>query len=208
MQGICSPKFAAEAMKFRRRRPEKWNPEGSALLILDMQDYFLRPESHAFVPGAPVILPRLKKLQDRFLAAGLPVVHTRHLNRPGRSGRMESWWRDLILESNPLSAVTSALNDPRVKVIVKSQYDAFYRTRLESRLRTNGVRRLAVTGVVTHLCVETTIRSAFVRGFECFLPLDGTASWDDAFYRGSVRGLCHGFALPLKINEILRGFAE
>ncbi len=193
--------------EFRRRHPQKFDPAASALLVLDMQEYFLRPDSHAFIPGAPGLLPRLKKLQDRFLEAGRPVLQTRHLNRPGRAGMMEKWWRGLIRENDPLSAISPALTDPRITVFTKSRYDAFYRTRLEAWLKKHGIRRLVVAGVATHLCVETTIRSAFVRDFECFLPLDGTATWNDAFFRGSVRNLGHGFAVPVRIAEILRAFS-
>ncbi|MBN1939878.1 MAG: isochorismatase family protein [Candidatus Aminicenantes bacterium] len=214
MQGICPPSsrasnpaaaaFAAEIRLFRRRHPQKFDPAASALLILDMQEYFLRPDSHAYIPGAPVLLPRLKKLQDRFLAAGRPVIHTRHLNQPGRAGAMETWWHDLIRKDDPLSLISLALSDSRVEVIEKSRYDAFHRTGLEARLKRLGIRRLAVAGVVTHLCLETTIRSAFVRDFECFLILDGTSDWTDAYFRGSVRNLCHGFAVPVRTGEILR----
>jgi isochorismate hydrolase len=203
---MAAAAFAAEVKELRRRHPRKFDPSSSALLILDMQEYFLRPESHAFVPGAPLILPGLKKLQDRFLEAGRPVVQTRHLNRPGRAGTMEKWWHGLIREDDPLSSVSPVLADPRVTVLIKSRYDAFHRTRLETWLKKRDVRSLVIAGVVTHLCVETTVRSAFVRDFECFLTLDGTATWDDAFFRGSVRNLSHGFATPLRIAEILRTF--
>jgi len=197
-------KFTAELEGIRRRRPWTLDPGRCALMILDMQEYFLRPESHAYLPGAPVILPGLKKLQRRFLESNRPVIHTRHLNRPGRAGLMETWWRDLIRKESPLSAVTPELSDPRVKVVVKSQYDAFFRTRLESWLRQKEISQLVITGVVTHLCVETTIRSAFVRGFSCFLPVDGTATYDRSYFRGSVRNLAHGFAVPVGIEEICR----
>jgi len=200
MQGNC-------VKELRRRHPQKFDPATGALLILDMQEYFLHPDSHAFISDGPRILPRLKKLQDRFLEAGRPVVHTRHLNRPGQAGMMGEWWHGLIRESDPLSAVSPTLADPRIVLFNKSRYDAFYRTRLESWLKKRGIRRLVVAGVATHLCVESTIRSAFVRDFECFLPIDGTATWNDAFFRGSVRNLSHGFAVPVRIAEILRAFS-
>jgi len=198
--------FAAEVKALRRRHPQKFDPAASALLILDMQEYFLHPDSHAFISDGPKILPRLKNLQDCFLEAGRPVIHTRHLNRPGRAGMMDKWWRGLIRDNDPLSAVSPALADPRIVIFKKSGYDAFYRTRLESWLKKHGIRRLVVAGVATHLCVESTIRSAFVRDFECFLPIDGTATWNDAFFRGSVRNLGHGFAVLVRIAEILGTF--
>jgi isochorismate hydrolase len=55
----------------------------SALLVLDMQDYFLNEESHAFVPSAPAIIPGINKLINAFLKFPenkLPVIFTKHIN--------------------------------------------------------------------------------------------------------------------------------
>ena len=70
-------------------------------------------------------------------------------------------------------------------------------------LRDNGVRRIVISGVMTHLCCETTARSAFVRGFEVFFTVDGTASYTADFHRASLLNLAHGFAVPVLVSEIL-----
>ncbi|MCL0073039.1 isochorismatase family protein, partial [Dehalococcoidia bacterium] len=88
-------------------------------------------------------------------------------------------------------------------VIEKSQYDAFYETPLDEMLREKGVTQIVICGVMSHLCCETTARSAFVRGFEVFFTVDGTATYTEAFHRATLLNLAHGFAVPVLTHEIL-----
>ena len=145
-------------------------PDRAALLVLDMQAYFLESASHAFVPSAPAIIPNILQLQQLFLNNNSPVIQTRHLNSDANAGMMKTWWKDLIDPESPLSKIIEELRDPRIKQIEKTQYDAFYRSDLEAYIRDQGVNQLVITGVMTHLCCETTARSAFIRGFEVFFP--------------------------------------
>jgi len=62
---------------------------------------------------------------------------------------------------------------------------------------------VVICGVMTHLCCETTARSAFMRGFEVFFTVDGTATYTEAFHRASLLNLSHGFAVPVLVENIL-----
>jgi isochorismate hydrolase len=191
----------------RERRPAyMFRPEQAALLVLDMQEYFLQPDSHAFVPSAPAALVQVSRLASAFQQSGRPVIFTRHLNTPEDAGQMAGWWRDLLGPASPLAGISSALA-PLVSCLVeKSQYDAFYNTPLEGLLRQQGVTQVVISGVMTHLCCETTARAAFVRGFEVFFTIDATASYTEAFHRASLLNLSHGFAVPVLSGEIERAF--
>lgn len=180
-----------------------FRPEHSVLLVLDMQDYFLDPASHAYIPSAPAILPGIQALVAAYSKRGLPIVFTQHLNTACDASMMAGWWRDLITEDHPLSRITSAL-DPLVGVLIKkSQYDAFYQTDLEERLIKWGAAQVVICGVMTHLCCETTTRSAFVRGFQVFFTVDGTATYNLGFHAATLLNLSHGFAVPVLIGELL-----
>jgi bifunctional isochorismate lyase/aryl carrier protein len=85
----------------------------------------------------------------------------------------------------------------------KSQYDAFYQTSLEEMLHAKGVTQVVICGVMTHLCCETTARSAFIRGFEVFFPVDGTATYNLAYHKASLLNLAHGFASLVLMKDIL-----
>ena len=175
----------------------------SALLVLDMQDYFLDSAAHAFIPSGGSIIPGIQKLVAAFTQSRRPVVFTRHINTPEDAGTMSRWWRDVITDDNPLSRITDALDTSRGLILQKSQYDAFYNTKLVKILRENFATQVVITGVMTHLCCETTARSAFVRGFDVFFTVDGTATYNEDFHRAALQNLAHGFATPVLLEEFV-----
>ncbi|MCJ7536210.1 MAG: isochorismatase family protein [Anaerolineales bacterium] len=186
----------------QNKRGSTFKPEHSALLVLDMQSYFLEPSSHAFIPSATAIVPGLKLLAQSYFAHDLPVFFTQHLNSAQDAGSMSRWWKDLITIEDPLSSIIADFDFSNRYVLRKSQYDAFYQTDLEDNLNKKGISQLVVTGVMTHLCCETTARSAFVRGFEVFFIIDGTATYNKDHHLAALLNLAHGFATPVMAAEI------
>lgn len=180
-------------------------PERSALLILDMQKYFLEPESHAWVPSAGAILPGLKELRQAFARYSLPVFLTQHVNTSQNAGLMASWWRELITPDHPRSSIVQdLLHPPGFQIIPKNCYDAFYQTSLKTELQAAHVKQVVICGVLTHLCCETTARSAFMHGFEVFFCVDGTATYQEAFHVATLLNLAHGFASLVCVEDILK----
>ena len=180
------------------------HPKKVALLVLDMQQFFFSESSHAYVPSMAAIVPKLKQLQTVFIKHNLTVLQTQHGNTNIDAKNMSRWWGGHILGvKTPEAAVISQLQDTDIPIIHKSQYDAFWETALEEKLKKNGIEQIIITGVMTHLCCETTARSAFVRGFDVFIAVDGTASYNQDFHLGSLRNLAHGVAKPMLCNEIM-----
>lgn len=177
--------------------------DSSALLVLDMQTYFLDESSHAFVPSAPAILPGINALIEAYTLLSLPVFVSRHVNTMANAGRMAAWWREIIVEENPLSALTPELRTRQAVVFEKTRYDAFIDSPLDELLRARGISQLVICGVMTHLCCETTARSAFMRGYEVLFTVDGTATYNQEFHNASIMNLAHGFATPVLITEVL-----
>lgn len=192
----------------RLNRLKRFVPQRSALLVLDMQEYFLQPNSHACIPSASAIIPGLQSLISVYSASKSLIVFTRHLNTALDAGRMNSWWRDLITKENPLSCITPAMDATNSVTLIKTQYDAFYNTVLEELLHERQVTQVVTCGVMTHLCCETTARSAFVRGFDVLFAIDGTATYTEAHHRATLLNLMHGFATPVLVAEILAAFQK
>ena len=180
-----------------------FRPEGTALLVLDLQRYFLEPESHAYIPSAAAILPGINRLIRGFYRCNLPVFYTRHTNTPQDAGLMASWWRDLIAPDGALSQISPQIEQAGGVFIEKSRYDAFYDSPLDEHLHELGVRQVVITGVMTHLCCETTARSAFMRGFLPFFLVDGTATYNRHFHIATLTNLAHGFAHLARVQDIL-----
>lgn len=175
----------------------------AALLIVDMQDYFLKESSHAFVPSAPAIIPAVKMLKQAFETTQQQVILTRHINSPDDAGMMGRWWKELIERDNPLSRITECLNTVSGTVLEKTQYDAFHKTALGNILETRKVRQLVICGLTANLCCETTARSAFVRGYEVVLVVDGAATYNADLHRATLLNLAHGFASLVLTKHLL-----
>ncbi len=192
----------------RTTKKIKFDMTSSSLLVLDMQQYFLKEASHAFVPSAPAIVPNLISLIELFIKFERPIFITQHLNTESDAQQMSRWWRQLISEKNEESKLIKEIeafkDRPHVIAIKKSQYDAFYKTDLEKMLKKYNVTQTVVTGVMTHLCCETTARSSFVRGFEVIFVIDGTATYNEEHHLASLLNLVHGFAEPMTTQELLK----
>jgi bifunctional isochorismate lyase/aryl carrier protein len=181
-----------------------FQPEKAALLVLDMQRYFLDFDSHAFVPSAPATIPGINKLINAFVKAERPVVATRQINTFENAGMMSKWWRGLISSQSAHNQYIQALSIENTIQLEKTQYDAFLHTSLEETLHARQIEQVVITGVMTHLCCETTARSAFMRGFEIFFTVDGTATYNEELHRASLLTLSHGFAVPVLIEELVQ----
>ena len=175
----------------------------AALLILDMQRYFLDNDSHAYIPSAKAILAGLNQAAVFFRSRDRPVIATRHMNNAENAGMMGSWWSELITKDHLLFDLDPDLEIHQEEILNKPQYDAFYLSELEVILGQNHVDQLVIGGVMTHLCCETTARSAFVRGYEVFFLVDGTATYNRAHHEATLQNLGHGFAVLSTIETLL-----
>jgi isochorismate hydrolase len=181
----------------------EFQPACSALLVLDMQSYFLNPASHAYVPSAGAILDGILQLMDAYTAHQMPIFFSQHINTADHAGMMSIWWKDLITSDSPFHRIIPEIELSVGTLIQKNQYDAFYQTPLEEMLHARGATQVVICGVMTHLCCETTARSAFMKGFGVFFPVDGTATYNLAFHRASLLNLAHGFASVVLMRDIL-----
>ncbi|MBD2176828.1 cysteine hydrolase [Pseudanabaena sp. FACHB-1998] len=182
-----------------------------ALVIIDMQRDFLEYGGFGDALGNDVtqlqsIVPTVKKLLETFRSLNLPVIHTieahtadlsdcppSKLNRGKgglKIGDQGAMGRILIAGedgNNIISELTPLDNEI---VIIKPGKGAFCRTDLESILQKENITHLLFTGVTTEVCVQTTMREANDRGYECLIIEDGTASYFPEFKTSTIEMLC------------------
>jgi len=187
-----------------RTKIQKFIPQNSALIVIDMQKYFCEESSHAFIPSSCAIIPKIKLLIENYKAQNLTVIFTQHINTPENNNMMGKWWGNILSSDSPISEIISEFNTEDSCLITKSQYDAFYNTDLEGFLKENKISQLVITGVMTNLCCETTARSAFVRGFETFLCVDSTATYNEALHSATMLNLAHGFSELTLCEELCK----
>ena len=176
-----------------------WSFHGRpALLVMDMQSFFIDDCSPAFLPSAPVIVTRLRRLIEGFRSAGLPVIFTVHKDG---GGPMQRWWGRGLNDDWTQELALQPLDSE--DVLIKDVYDAFYDGFLEKLLKDKNVDSIVIAGVCTHLCVESTVRSAFCQGFQVIVPSDGTACQNRNHHRASLLNMSHGFAHIDSCEKIL-----
>jgi ureidoacrylate peracid hydrolase len=163
---------------------------GRALIVVDMQNGFCHPEGSfprigLGVEGADAAVRNAAIAVKQARAVDMPIIFTRHLYRLGRADEGPA-----LIRNSPALALVNGLaagswdaevvddldcghDDLRVD---KVRFDAFQWTSLEPLLRGLSVRKLLICGVVTNLCVETTVRSAFMRDFPVTLIEDACAA--------------------------------
>jgi nicotinamidase-related amidase len=198
MKKIRSFKIDAEPYPF------DFVPAAAALLIIDMQRDFLEPGGFGELLGNDVsqlrktIAPN-KKLLAKWRASGLPVIHTREGHRPDLSdlpetkrlrGRGKRGIGDpgpmgrILIRGEPGHDIIPELYPKSGEpVIDKPGKGAFWATDLHSILQNRGIRQLIVTGVTTEVCVNTTVREANDRGYDCLVPSDCVGSYFPDFQK-------------------------
>ncbi|NQT77200.1 MAG: isochorismatase family protein [Bacteroidetes bacterium] len=198
-----SRELIKEVISYSGKRSFVPDKKHIALVVVDMQNYFLLPDEHAYIPSAPAIISNVISIMETCHIQGIPVFMSRHLNTPEDAGMMGVRWEELIKESDSRSEIHPDILKAGGTLINKTQFDAFYGTNFETELRNAGIRQLIITGVMTNLCCETTARSAFVRGFEVVMPVDATASYNLEFHLATFLNLAYIFSAPLMTKTLI-----
>ncbi len=212
--------------------PFSFDPKTTALVVIDMQRDFAEPGGFGASLGNDVsrvqaIVPTVKKLIEGFRAAGLPVIHTMECHRPDLSDlppakRNRGNPTIRIGDEGPMGRVliageagTAIIDElaPIVGEIVieKPGKGAFYATAFGDELKKLGTRQLVFAGVTTEVCVQTTMREANDRGYECLLAEDATESYFPEFKASAIamiraQGAIVGWTTP--VDKILEGLAN
>jgi biuret amidohydrolase len=220
------PEIAAQPFAFA------FKPETTALIVIDMQRDFAEKGGFGESLGNDVsrvqqIVPTVKRLIEGFRAAGLPVIHTMECHRPDlsdlppakrnrgnptiRIGDQGPMGRVLIA-GEPGTAILDALAPlPGEIVIEKPGKGAFYATSFGDELKRLGVQQLVFAGVTTEVCVQTTMREANDRGYECLLAEDATESYFPEFKAAALdmiraQGAIVGWTATT--DQVLEGLAH
>ena len=178
-----------------------------ALVIIDMQRDFLEPGGFGDALGNDVtrlqaIVPTLRQLLTACRAQKMSIFHTIECHRPDLSdcppaklkrgegalkiGDRGPMGRILIVDEPGNGIIQDLAPLPGEAVIEKPGKGAFCRTDFEEQLRKKGITHLLITGVTTEVCVQTTMREANDRGFECLLVEDATESYFPEFKQATL----------------------
>jgi nicotinamidase-related amidase len=205
-----------------------FDPRHTALLVIDMQRDFIEPGGFGQALGNDVsrlgaIVPTVKALIEWCRAHGVSVIHTREGHRPDladcppaklrrgdpttRIGAPGPMGR-ILVDGEPGNDIVAELAPkPDERVIVKPGKGAFWATGLHELLRSRTITHLIFCGVTTEVCVQTTMREANDRGYECLLIEDATESYFPEFKQATLdmvraQGAIVGWTAPLAALEV------
>ncbi len=169
------------------------DPATTALVVVDMQNDFVKEGGSLRVPSAEATIPAIDRLLGLAREAGMPVVFSQDTHREGdpewriwpEHTREGTWGWRIVDELAPREDET---------VLRKVRYDAFYGTPLEHLLRLWGVRTLVLCGTVANICVHYTAASAALRWYDVVVPRDATSALDPFDLEASLRQTAFLFA--------------
>lgn len=166
-----------------------------ALLVIDMQNSFCNPAGVMYAPfGEPLfeidrVIAATAEAVDAARSAGTPVIFTRHQYRPGHAdfGPLFPQYLELLKAAGGLlggtwdvEVIKELAPTERDLVVDKARLDGFHGTSLDSLLRGLRADRIAVVGVMTNACVETTTRAAAMRDYQVTLLSDCTTTKEES----------------------------
>jgi nicotinamidase-related amidase len=187
--------------------PLEFEPQSTALLMIDMQRDFVSAGGFGEMLGNDVSLLRraiepCQRVLHAARQAGLLIIHTREGHRSDLSdappsklkrgnlalgiGDQGPMGRILVRGEEGHSIIPELAALPGEPIVDKPGKGAFYATDLLAILRNRGIKVLICCGVTTEVCVQTTVREANDRGFECVVPADCVASYFPEFHRVSL----------------------
>ncbi len=142
----------------------------SALLLIDIQnDYFPGGKNELFQPEQAAAKAQL--LLEYFRKRGLPVFHVQHI-----SVKSDSSFFLPETEGVKINSLVSPKSEEMV--LVKHAPNAFLNTGLEQLLHAQNIERLVICGMMSHMCVDSTVRAAKDAGFSVLLPEDACTTKD------------------------------
>jgi len=182
--------------------PYEFDVASTALVLIDMQRDFIEPGGFGETLGNDVslleaIVPATRAVLEAWREAGGLVVHTREAHKadlsdcpPAKRNRGNPTLRigdegpmgRILVAGEPGNQIIEALAPVEGEIVIdKPGKGAFYATGLHELLQARGITHLLFGGVTTEVCVQTSMREANDRGYDCLLLEDCTESYFPAF---------------------------
>jgi len=150
-------------------------PATTALIVVDMQNDFVKPGGALVVPSAAETIPAVQRLLALARGHGLAVFYTQDTHEPGDI-EFPIWGEHVLRGSWGWRIVDELTPEAGERVIEKLRYDGFFGTSLDHELRLRGIATVIACGTVANICVLHTAGSAALRGYGVILPVDAISA--------------------------------
>jgi len=158
----------------------------SGIVVVDMQNDFVKPGGKLVVPTALETVPRIRRLLERARREGVRVFYTKDTHYPG-DPEFDIWGEHVVKGTWGWEIVDELKPSENDIVVEKTRYDGFYGTPLDDLLRVYGIRYLVVVGTVANICVLHTAGSAALRWYKVVVPIDAISALNEFDYYATLR---------------------
>jgi ureidoacrylate peracid hydrolase len=221
MHKIAISKATADRLQTRLGKLHPFDvidPRKTALVVVDMQNYFVKQGHQSEVPAAREIVPNINRLAAELRRRGGHVVWVRN----GTNDTRESWsnYHDYLQNRERAERRLKSmeigedgyeywhLNDirPEDAQITKKRYSAFIQgsSPIEQHLHDRGIDTLLITGTATNVCCESTARDAMMLNFKVVMVADGLATHTDEEHNACLSSLYGQFADVQTVDEVFQ----
>jgi|SRR3989441_1110501 len=166
---------AVDAPEYRVERRVVVNPKATALIVVDMQNDFVKPGGTLVVEQAKGTLSAIQRLLALARRSGMVVFYTQDTHDPG-DPEFPIWGQHVLRGSWGWQIVDELAPQAGERVIQKLRYDGFFGTPLDHELRMKDIKTVIVCGTVANICVLQTAGSAALRGYKVILPVDAISA--------------------------------
>lgn len=196
---------------------ETFDPKATALVVVDMQNFFMADGQLAACPEARTVVPNVNRLADCVRKNGGIVVWIQNLSA---DESLESWsanaerytpaaradrWASMKPDAFGFQLWPELDVRPEDKRVVKRRYSAFIQgsSDIENVLDDHGIKTIIVTGVATNVCCESTARDAMMRNYRAMMVSDGCATSTDEEHAAGLTSFYLYFGDVQKTDEVI-----
>lgn len=148
--------------------------ESTAILVVDMLNDFLTPGGKMVLEGGDALFEPINNLLTEGRSKGIPIIYVNDSHRVSlRLDREFTKRAEHCIDGTWGAEVVEELSPQQEDFIVKkSRFSGFFETDLDLTLKDLKIETVIVVGVVTNICVRSTIHDAFFRGYQVIVPED------------------------------------
>lgn len=179
------------------------DPRSTALIIVDMQNDFVKPGGALMVEAAAGTIPAIQRLLALARGRGMRVFFTQDTHQEG-DPEFPIWGRHVLEGTWGWQIIEELAPRPGERVIQKLRYDGFFGTSLDHELRLARSEAVIVCGTVANICVLHTAGSAALRGYRVILPIDAISAITPFDLQAAIRQVSFLYRGVITTSEAIR----
>jgi len=178
------------------------NPQRTAVIVVDMVNEFFEPGGKMVLEGGTVLYAPMNALLDAAHQANIPVFYTNQWLRPDDS-LFKKRIPHCLIDTWGAHIVDALHRSPDDIIVPKRRYSAFFGTDLDLHLRERTIATVIVTGVVTNICVRSTVHDAFFLGYEVVVPVECVAATNPQAQAASLYDIDTHYGTVAPLAQVL-----